>query len=65
MATTGASRVYVKLRKSIDEGNYYEAHQMYRTLYHRYLQQKKFTQLIDLLYEGSKLFLTANQVCIF
>ena len=31
----GAERVLLKLRKSIEDENYYEAHQMYRTLYFR------------------------------
>ena len=31
----GASRVLTKLRKTVEAGNYYEAHQMYRTLYFR------------------------------
>lgn len=38
MATNGArgvSRVLQKLENSVKDGNYYEAHQMYRTLYFR------------------------------
>ena len=31
----GVSRVLAKLKNSIEEGKYYEAHQMYRTLYFR------------------------------
>lgn len=31
----GVSRVLEKLEDSVKEGNYYEAHQMYRTLYFR------------------------------
>lgn len=34
-AGPGAERVLQKLKKSIEDGNYYEAHQMYRTLYFR------------------------------
>ena len=33
----GITRVLLKLNKSIDEGNYYEAHQMIRTLYFRWV----------------------------
>lgn len=29
------SRVLEKLEKSVSDGNFYEAHQMYRTLYFR------------------------------
>ncbi|KAA0203416.1 hypothetical protein HAZT_HAZT004544 [Hyalella azteca] len=57
----GISRVKTKLQKSIEEGQYYEAHQMYRTLYFRYKSQEKYVDLIDLLYEGSHLLLTHNQ----
>lgn len=31
----GVSRVLEKLKTSLNSGNYYEAHQMYRTLYFR------------------------------
>lgn len=34
----GVSRVLQKLEKSVTDGNYYEAHQMYRTLYFRYIE---------------------------
>ena len=33
----GVSRVLAKLEASINEGRYYEAHQMYRTLHFRYV----------------------------
>merc|ERR1712150_294390 len=57
----GASRVLAKLQKSVDEGNYYEAHQMYRTLYFRYNAQSKYAEAVDLLYNGSLTLLNANQ----
>ncbi|ELU07266.1 hypothetical protein CAPTEDRAFT_220393 [Capitella teleta] len=57
----GVQRVLAKLQKSLDEGNYYEAHQMYRTLYFRYNGQSKFTEAIDLLYNGSLGLLNAKQ----
>lgn len=31
----GVARVLAKLKSSVEEGRYYEAHQMYRTLYFR------------------------------
>ena len=34
--TRGVDRVLAKLERSVNEGKYYEAHQMYRTLYFRY-----------------------------
>lgn len=32
----GVSRVLVKLEGAVSKGDYYEAHQLYRTLYFRY-----------------------------
>ncbi|XP_066151647.1 Golgi to ER traffic protein 4 homolog [Euwallacea fornicatus] len=64
MATQGSrgvSRVLEKLENSIKNGQYYEAHQMYRTLYFRYLNQKKYTELKSMLYQGAMLFLEADQ----
>lgn len=57
----GVSRVLDKLENSVKNGEYYEAHQMYRTLYFRYLGQKKYSDLKDMLYQGSMLFLDADQ----
>ncbi|GIY19314.1 golgi to ER traffic protein 4 homolog [Caerostris darwini] len=57
----GTERVMKKLQTNIEIGQYYEAHQMYRTLYFRYLSQKKYEELINMLYEGSVLFFTHNQ----
>ena len=49
----GVNRVLTKLDQSINEGNYYEAHQMYRTLYFRYTGQRKFEECLNLLYDGA------------
>ncbi|XP_069685148.1 Golgi to ER traffic protein 4 homolog [Periplaneta americana] len=57
----GVQRVLSKLESSINAGNYYEAHQMYRTLYFRYLGQKKYGELLDLLYDGAILLLKHDQ----
>uniref|UniRef100_A0A2P2I207 Golgi to ER traffic protein 4 homolog n=1 Tax=Hirondellea gigas TaxID=1518452 RepID=A0A2P2I207_9CRUS len=57
----GVSRVLAKLKKSVEEGKYYEAHQMYRTLYFRYLTQEKYKELLDMLFEGSILLLNHSQ----
>ncbi|CAH0563457.1 unnamed protein product [Brassicogethes aeneus] len=57
----GLSRIVEKLEKSVKDGDYYEAHQMYRTLYFRFLGQKKYPELLDLLYNGSILFLERDQ----
>ncbi|KAG6442356.1 hypothetical protein O3G_MSEX002275 [Manduca sexta] len=57
----GVGRVLDKLEASINAGQYYEAHQMYRTLYFRFLSQKKYTELLNLLYKGSTLLLQRDQ----
>ncbi|KAJ9600818.1 hypothetical protein L9F63_001030 [Diploptera punctata] len=57
----GVQRVLSKLESSVKAGNYYEAHQMYRTLYFRYLGQKKYAELMDLLYDGAILLLSHDQ----
>lgn len=57
----GVSRILNKLENSVKAGDYYEAHQMYRTLYFRYLGQKKYDELLDMMYEGAQLFLNHDQ----
>ncbi|ETN61032.1 golgi family to ER traffic protein 4 [Anopheles darlingi] len=49
----GVSRVLQKLRTSMEAKNFYEAHQMYRTLYFRYSAQAKYDELLELLYSGA------------
>ncbi|XP_037074704.1 Golgi to ER traffic protein 4 homolog [Pollicipes pollicipes] len=57
----GADRVLAKLRTSVDNGEYYEAHQMYRTLYFRYSGMEKWTELKTLLLDGARLLLAKGQ----
>lgn len=57
----GVSRVLGKLQESIQAGKYYEAHQKYRTLYFRYLSQKRFDECLELLYTGAHTFLDNEQ----
>lgn len=57
----GVSRVLQKLEESVQAGKYYEAHQKYRTLYFRYLSQKRFDECLDLLYNGAQTFLDNEQ----
>uniref|UniRef100_A0A915JLZ1 Golgi to ER traffic protein 4 n=1 Tax=Romanomermis culicivorax TaxID=13658 RepID=A0A915JLZ1_ROMCU len=59
---TAVNRIEKKLRQKLDEGDYYEAHQIYRTLYFRYVAQKKFDDLIDLLFDGASSLLKADQI---
>eukprot|EP01118_Nematostelium_gracile_P011972 TRINITY_DN4319_c0_g1_i1.p1 TRINITY_DN4319_c0_g1~~TRINITY_DN4319_c0_g1_i1.p1 ORF type:complete len:309 (+),score=67.06 TRINITY_DN4319_c0_g1_i1:3-929(+) len=50
----GTSNVLSKLEKSIKDGNYYEAQQMYKTLFSRYKAQKKYNEAKQLLIQGSR-----------
>lgn len=56
-----ADRILVKLRNMIANQQYYEAHQLYRTLYFRYRNWGKFRELQELLFEGAILFLNKEQ----
>lgn len=49
----GVERILAKLKASVENGQYYEAHQMYRTLYFRYSSQKQYPELLELLFSGS------------
>jgi len=57
----GASRVLAKLKTSLENGNFYEAHQMYRTLYYRYTAQKKHGDVESLLYDGAMALFAKDQ----
>ncbi|XP_063230594.1 Golgi to ER traffic protein 4 homolog [Bacillus rossius redtenbacheri] len=57
----GVPRILSKLQGSIRDKNFYEAHQLYRTLYFRYLGVKKYKDLLDLLYSGAILLLENDQ----
>lgn len=58
----GTDRVLSKLKASIENENYYEAHQMYRTLYFRYVSQKKFGELEGMLFDGAVLLFSHQEV---
>ncbi|XP_075021358.1 Golgi to ER traffic protein 4 homolog isoform X3 [Calonectris borealis] len=57
----GVQRVEGKLRASVEKGDYYEAHQMYRTLFFRYMSQGKHAEARELMYSGALLFFSHNQ----
>ncbi|XP_047513297.1 Golgi to ER traffic protein 4 homolog [Pieris napi] len=57
----GVGRVLEKLEASVNAGQYYEAHQMYRTLYFRFLNQKKYGDLLQLLHSGASILLECDQ----
>uniref|UniRef100_A0A3B3ZVX0 Golgi to ER traffic protein 4 homolog n=1 Tax=Periophthalmus magnuspinnatus TaxID=409849 RepID=A0A3B3ZVX0_9GOBI len=56
----GVQRVEGKLRASVEKGDYYEAHQMYRTLFF-YMSQAKHAEAKELMYNGALLFFSYNQ----
>ncbi|KAI7856724.1 hypothetical protein BDC45DRAFT_566800 [Circinella umbellata] len=53
MAHKGTEKTLQKLKDSVSSGNYYEAHQMYRTVARRYNKQQKYTKSIHLLHDGA------------
>ena len=56
---------------SIQEGNYYEAHQQLRTIAARYVKQAKYDAAVDVLFGGAQSLLRAGQggsggdLCLF
>ncbi|CAO3672083.1 unnamed protein product [Rhizopus stolonifer] len=61
MASKGTEKTLQKLRESVNGGNYYEAHQMYRTVARRYNKQHKYGDTIHLLHDGAVLLLQHKQ----
>uniref|UniRef100_A0A915B8Z6 Golgi to ER traffic protein 4 homolog n=2 Tax=Parascaris univalens TaxID=6257 RepID=A0A915B8Z6_PARUN len=59
--TVQVSRLEKKLADRLESGDYYEAHQIYRTLYYRMSAQGKWQQLQDLLYNGAIKLLDVNE----
>ncbi|VDK53953.1 unnamed protein product [Cylicostephanus goldi] len=55
------SRLEQKAQSCIDKGEYYEAHQVYRTLYFRMTQQEKYVELLDVLHSGCKKMAEVSQ----
>lgn len=53
----GSERILAKLNKFIESGQFYEAHQLYRTINFRYANSKKFPELRKILLEGATRFL--------
>ncbi|KAF8938033.1 hypothetical protein EDD21DRAFT_374806 [Dissophora ornata] len=60
-AARGTAKVLQKLEKSVGDGNYYDAHQMYRTVANRYVKAQNYKDAIDLLHSGSLLLLKHKQ----
>lgn len=60
-STNSSDRIIQKLNNLIESAEYYEAHQLYRTIYFRYLNTKRFKELESLLYDGALLLLKKKQ----
>lgn len=56
-----SERLLNKLHKSLENKDYYESHQIYRTLYYRLLRDKRHTQLSELLLDGALRLLKSGQ----
>lgn len=56
-----SERLLTKLHKTLESEDYYESHQIYRTLYFRLLRERKHFQLSELLFDGSIRLLTLRQ----
>eukprot|EP00898_Chlorokybus_atmophyticus_P006529 jgi/Chlat1/6878/Chrsp51S00514 len=59
--SAGVDKVLRKLERSMAEGNYYEAQQMYKTVYARYQAQGKWDDVYTLLQEGARIQLRHKQ----
>ncbi|XP_012271735.1 Golgi to ER traffic protein 4 homolog [Orussus abietinus] len=54
-------RILRKIQNFMREGKYYEAHQMYRSLYSRYASQRRYSVLQQLLFNAALTFLHIKQ----
>jgi hypothetical protein len=61
-AKRGIDAVLGKLQQSIEQGDYYGAQQMYKTLHFRYSSKKQYEDLVKLLTQGSLMMLQHEQV---
>jgi len=58
----GIASIVQKAEKSVENGNFYEAQQMYKTLYFRYLNKKRYADVRELLVSGATTMLRHNQL---
>lgn len=57
-----SGRIEQKLQNALQNRNFYEAHQLYRTMYFRLLTRQKFEELRPLLLDGACKLLDANEI---
>lgn len=60
--SSGTLKQLQKLEKRVQDGNYYEAQQMYKSVNSRYLHAKKYSDSINLLASGAVAMLNHGQV---
>lgn len=60
-ASAGHERILMKLNKSLQDNELYEAHQLYRTLYFRLSKSNCHAEAAKLMLEGANLFLNKDQ----
>lgn len=60
-AEKGIAKTLQKLKASVEAGNYYEAHQMYRTVANRYMKQDKHAAVVELTFSGALSLLQHGQ----
>ncbi len=62
VSSSRVEKVAQRLRKRIEDGEFYEGLQTYKALYSRYRAQGKEQQAVDLVYEGAVILLEHSQV---
>lgn len=60
----GVQRILSKLESSVNSGNYYEAHQMYKTLYFRWVKRWKWNVILKTIVLQAYLTYIQHTFCI-
>lgn len=58
----GVQKALDKINAQVEAGSYYEAQQMYKTVYHRYRSKKLLPDSYSILTAGSVQQLSSNQI---
>eukprot|EP00252_Welwitschia_mirabilis_P013782 TRINITY_DN3035_c0_g1_i1.p1 TRINITY_DN3035_c0_g1~~TRINITY_DN3035_c0_g1_i1.p1 ORF type:complete len:316 (+),score=57.74 TRINITY_DN3035_c0_g1_i1:202-1149(+) len=61
-SAVGNNKTLQKLERTVQEGNYYEAQQMYKSIHARYMAANKYTEALDLIQSGVTVQLRHGQV---
>ena len=57
-----ASKLQAKLNRAVEDKNFYEAHQIYRTIYARSNTKEQLQDILTTLQQGALLLLSNDQV---